>query len=248
MKDVKKVKRLVSDLITNFFNTLDKTGENAKVHLEKISKMNDQEFSKWLNDFLADDRAFLTLEVLPWHNEPSGKDIDAALKLLGCPKEEYVYLPHEADSDGVPVRSRVRVPVGYIFVRRLQQILSKKNSYTADITKRNQLTGQVTGDSKIARISDAESNALISMEANWALKEFLGARADNRNKKAGMYQLISRDGYFKLADLDGMDTVMDNVSLNTVDIFLTGAGLKTDLVEGSYILPSTKIQKGKNII
>jgi hypothetical protein len=63
-----------------------------------------------------------------------------------------------------------------------------------------------------------------------------------------MYQLISRDGYFKLADLEGMDTVMDNVSLNTVDIFLTGAGLKTDLVEGSYILPSTKISKGKNII
>ena len=248
MKDIKKVRVLVSELITKVFNKLDKTGANTKLHMDRISKMSDTEFSSWLTKFLADDGAYLALEVLPWQNEPSSQDIEDALKILGVPKEEYVYFPHEADSDGAPVRTKNKVPVGYIFVRRLQQILSKKNSYTADITKRNQITGQVTGDSKTARISDAESNALISMEANWALKEFLGARADNRNKKAGMYQLISRDGYFKLADLEGMDTVMDNVSLNTVDIFLTGAGLKTDLVEGSYILPSTKISKGKNII
>ena len=46
-----------------------------------------------------------------------------------------------------------------------------------DITVRNQKTGQASGDSKIARLSDLESSALQAINADYSLKELLGPRA-----------------------------------------------------------------------
>ena len=57
-------------------------------------------------------------------------------------------------------------------------MLSKKNTYSLDINKRNMKTGQVTADDKIARISDMESFSLLSYKEDpICLREFLGPRA-----------------------------------------------------------------------
>jgi hypothetical protein len=242
MTIVEKRKK-IEKLILSVYSKLDTTGENTKKMANTLKSLDDKSFDKYIQALKTD--TYFQLEVLPFKNEPKLDDITAALAVLNVPAEEYVYYPHDASDDGKPVRTKTRVPVGYIHVRRLQQILSKKNSYTADITKRNQLTGQVTGASKIARLSDTETAALITIGANFAVKEFLGPRADNKAKKLAMYQQISRDGYVTLQSLDGLDTVLDNASLLTMDAYLLGAGLITDLINGSYILSASKIKGGK---
>lgn len=128
----------------------------------------------------------------------------------------------------------------------MQQILSKKNSYTANIDQRSQLTGQVANDSKIARLSDNETSALLVMGSKDILKELLGARADNKREKAELYQSISKYGYGSLTEIaktgDGKASQKDNVVLNTIDVMFLGAGIKTDLISSSYVIDKKKLE------
>ena len=89
-------------------------------------------------------------------------------------------------------------------------------------------TNQVTGKSKTSRISDADNNALNVIGANFALKEFMGPRADSSDSKADMYRDISLYGYCYQKDLS--DNINEKQTLNTVNTLLLGAGFETDLL------------------
>jgi hypothetical protein len=233
-------RKKIEDLIYKTFNLLDLTGLNTKKYKEYFKKMTDKDFSKWLNGFLSSDD-YLQLEVLPYKNEPSFDDIEKAAAFLKVPLEEYVYYKHEGSSDGTPVRSRDKVCTGYISVRRLQQILSKKNSYTTDISKRSSMFGTVSGESQIARESDAETNSLITLGADITLKELLSERADNTNRKTLMYNTIARDGFVRQKDLDVVEDLADKTTLNTFEVYLVGSGLETDLLGEDKLLYATKL-------
>ena len=85
-------------------------------------------------------------------------------------------------------------------------------------------TNQVTGKSKTSRISDADNNALNVIGANFALKEFMGPRADSSDSKADMYRDISLYGYCYQKDLS------DNINeKQTLTIKLDDPKNKVDL-------------------
>ena len=143
----KKIEKLMKEV----FNTLDKSGLNTKRYQEELFSLDDNLFFKFINKLINDPRKNLELEVLPGKNEPNLEDIKAALDVLKVPETEYVYMRHEGDKDN-PLRSRYRQTVGYIHIRRLQQLLSKKNTYSLSIKQRNLKNNQVTGHDAIAKI------------------------------------------------------------------------------------------------
>lgn len=109
-----------------------------------------------------------------------------------------------------------------------QQMLSKKNTFSLNIDKRNLKTGQVTAIDKIARISDMENYCLLSYKNDSvALKEFLGPRADSMDAKQEMYKEISKQGYCYMKDLP--NDVSKKQALNTVNVLLLGAMIDNDL-------------------
>jgi hypothetical protein len=181
-----------------------------------------------MKDFLKNDEENFYLEILPNKNEPTLEQIKKALDILKVPADEYVYMRHDGKKDN-PVRTAYKVPVGYVTIKRVQQILSKKNTYSLDINQRNMKSGQVTGNDKIARISDVESYSLVAIGAENALKEFLGPRADNSVAKTDMYKDISTFGFTYLKDM-GRD-ITENQTLNTMYVHLMGAGLANDLLK-----------------
>jgi hypothetical protein len=215
-------------LIFKVLLLLDKTGVNVRKYKEFFGKMSDEQFDKYMKNFLKDEDENFYLEILPNKNEPTLKQIKSALDVLKVPTDEYVFLRHEGHKDD-PIRTAYKVPVGYITIKRVQQILSKKNTYSLDIAQRNMKTGQVTGHDKIARISDIESYSLVAIGAESALKEFLGPRADNSTAKTDMYKDINMYGYSYLKDM-GQD-ITENQTLNTLYVFLMGAGLGNDLLK-----------------
>lgn len=75
------------------------------------------------------------------------------------------------------------------------------------------------------------------MEADCALKEFMGARADDMHAKQQMLKKINQEGYVKLSDLSS--DVDNKVALNTLDVFYLGAGIKTDLITPGLALKDT---------
>lgn len=142
-------RKKIEELIYAVFDRLDTTGANTKKYKNLFKSMDDKKFDGWLRMFLSNIKKNFYLEVLPNKNAPKIKNAVDALNYLNVPTEEYLYYRHDGNKDD-PIRTRYKVPILYINIRRLQQILSKKNTFSLDINKRNLKTGQVTAENKIA--------------------------------------------------------------------------------------------------
>lgn len=229
----KEKRQRIEEIVLNVFSKLDKTGENTRRYKKLMSDMSDTQFEAWLKRFEQDEDAHFYLAVLPYHNEPSLEQVEAAAKLTGTQLHQYVYFRHDGAKND-PVRTAQRVPVGYIHIRRLQQILSKKTSYSTEASKRNQLTGQLSGDDAVGRVADEEAYALKTVGAEAVLNELLGPRADNRDKRLQMYQAIERYGYVQYGELKG--DLKNQPTINYLDTLLLAAGLKSDLIDKTELL------------
>lgn len=122
-------------------------------------------------------------------------------------------------------------------MKRMQQMLSKKNVFTIDMNQRNMKTNQVTAESKSGRISDVECMSLIANDCDNVLKEVFGGRSDDSVAKEEMIKRINRDGYVSLKDLPS--DVKNKQTLNTVDVYFLGSGLKSDLITPTNLLRKT---------
>ncbi|ALN97827.1 hypothetical protein Bp8pS_148 [Bacillus phage vB_BpuM-BpSp] len=139
-KNNKTKRQKIEALITKVISTLDVTGLNTNKYKKFFGKMTDSQFDQYMRKFLKDEDENFYLEILPNKNEPSLEQLNKALDILKVPMNEYLYLKHDGHKDD-PIRTAYKVPIGYITVRRVQQILSKKNTYSLDISQRNMKTG-----------------------------------------------------------------------------------------------------------
>lgn len=78
---------------------------------------------------------------------------------------------------------------------------------------------------------------LVSLGMTECLRELNGPRADDMVAKREMLSDISKQGYVKLNDLTY--DVNNKTTLNTVDAYFIGMGIKTDLVTKGNMLKST---------
>ena len=113
----------------------------------------------------------------------------------------------------------------------------KKNGISTEIKQRSAITNQVTGGDKNGRESDLENIMLTSMGLTNTLKELNAPRADDMTMKQQMLRDIAVNGYTRLADMD--DNINNKTTLNTVNTFLLGMSLKSDLVTKGLMLPKT---------
>ena len=109
----------IESLVIDVFNKLDKTGANSQKYKEFFKNMKDKEFDNWIKEFIRKPKANFYLEVLPNKNAPCIKDAKDALDYLKVPTEEYVYYRHDGHIDD-PIRTRYKVPVLYVSIRRLR--------------------------------------------------------------------------------------------------------------------------------
>jgi len=220
-------RKKIEELVLGTMSRMDKILINTEKYRKFFKSMNDENFKKWIEKFLKNEDENFYMEFLPYKNEPTLQDLVDAGKYINIPLDEYIYLRHDGNKSD-PIRSAKPVPVGYISIKRLQQMLQKKNSYSLDISVRNQKTGQLTSNSKIARLTEAENYALAAYGATEVGRELMGPRADDSVGKSEMYKQIATQGYFSLNDLT--NDVANKQTLNTVNTFFLGAGIRTDLI------------------
>ena len=217
-----------------------KDGYNVTHYKDMFRNMSDEEFGKfceWCND--PDDLNQLDhtlfIQALPFE-EPSYDSALNALDALGVPFEEYVEF--NIDGNGY-VRSRYPIPVGYLGIKRMEQLLSKKNRYSLDNDERSIKTDQASGDSKVGAISDTEAAALLSHNADAVFRELYGARSGDEKQRNKMYKDIALNGYTTLAALEDEANNDTKSTLNTFNSYLLAAGIRTDLITNSLKLPIT---------
>jgi hypothetical protein len=119
----------------------------------------------------------------------------------------------------------------------MQQFLQHKNFSAGTTEHSNPITGQVTGGDKNGRESDLENSMLISLGMLDVLKELNGHRADDLVMKQQMLTSIGTKGYVSLEELD--NDPANKTTLNTVNTYLLGMGLNSDLVTKGLMLKKT---------
>ena len=113
----------------------------------------------------------------------------------------------------------------------------KKNGMSTGINQRSAISNQVTGHDKNGRESDLENTMLVALQMPDTLKELNGPRADDSVMKQDMLRDIALNGYTKLSDMD--DNISNKTTLNTVNTFLLGMSMDSDLVTRGLMLRST---------
>lgn len=222
-KKFERIKALVMGVITRMDNKKGYNIQRYKDFFNACEKDPDL-FRNW--DVLHSNEldSAPTLLQLPFE-EVRMNQIKAAADFEGIELEDYIYY-RQHDKRGV--RTKMKVPVGYCTIKRVQQILSKKNHYSLDIEDRSLKTGDVKGESKVASISEPEVYSLMAIGAEKSLEELMGPRADNTQKKMQMYRQIVRDGFCTLADMKADRT--SSTTLNTINTYLLACGVRSDLI------------------
>ena len=236
VKNDEEAKKKMTDLIYKFFMAFDKTGTNVKKYKAIFEALSPTAFRKWFKGFFMNEDAYLILDIVDYERSITFEDIERAAKVIKIPLFEYVYLPH-VTMDGKVIRTREEVPVGYIHLKRTQQTVMKKNGLSTSADIRSPLTGQVTGADKNGRESDLENIMMVALGMENCLKELNGPRADDMVAKREMLADIAKQGYVKFSDLTY--DVGNKATLNTVNTYFLGMGLKTDLVTKGNMLKST---------
>lgn len=236
----KEKRKKMEQLIYDTFSALDPSGVNTEKYQNMFKPMSDEKFDSFFKSFFKSD-SYLILDIVEYERELKIEQIEKAAKLLDVPLFEKLIMPNINHDTENPVVTKFEVPVGYLHIKTMQQKLSKKNSTSTDITRRSQNTGQVTHEDKNARNSDQENTAMITTNVDAPIRELLGGRADNMAAKTAMYSEIAKKGYVSLSELP--DDPSSKVTLNTLDVYMLGMGINTDLLTQGLQLPKT-IEKG----
>ena len=235
---INKIKRKeMENLIYGFFDVFDPSGRNTKYYKDLFSAMSDAEFDKYFSDLFSQADPYLTATMVDFENPMEMDNIEKAADFLNVPLFEKIVLPYASPDPNNPIVTKHECLVGYLNMKRLQQINFKKLGLSTDVNERNMITGQVTGHDKNSRNSDAETSSMLAYGAKESLKEFMSARADDMVMKRQMNQQIMKNGYVAMEDLT--DDIRNKTTLNSVSVFFIGAGIMNDLVSKDYFLPKT---------
>lgn len=233
----KDKRKQMETLIYSTFDALDDTKTNGDKYRAMFSKMTDAQFSSFFADFFKDSDQYLILDVVDYERDLTMEAIEKAAKIVGVPLFERVMMPHVNMNTGMPVITKFLVPVGYVPVKRVQQLLTKKNTTSTEASSRSALTMQVVGKDKNARDSDTENFSLVTINAINTLREFMGPRADDMVMKNAMYSSIAQKGFVSLDTLP--NKIENKTTLNAVDVQLIAMGLKSNLVTDGLVLRKT---------
>ena len=222
----KNKKRLTAEKnIIELMNKLDKSGWNGNRYKKIFSKMSNVEFTKFMKA-LANDDEFLYFEVGDNDKDiVTTNKIKAVAKQEGVEIEEYVLFRHKNPLDPEkPVVSNTKAMILNVNVRRLQQLLIKKNAMSSQIESINPLTGQVSGSARSASLTDAQSTGLVAVGLEKNLKEAFGPRSDDVKASEVMHKKIEQSGTVRLEDLPSDKG--NKRSIQVVETFMLGGGIK----------------------
>ena len=220
-------------LIYRTFSAVDPTGANTQYYQQLFSKMSDAEFTKLISGRLP-----FRFHTTPFENEPKMPDVFKAFKVLDKPLMEKVKLPYLAkNANGDPIESKECV-VGYLNIKRLKQMLSKKSNTAVEISKREmKLNGRLQSGDKGGLESNKEFEGAMALGLEYTSAEYARVKAASMKAKAEAYSTINAKGQVSFDDIDTDRT--DNIAKNSMNVYLIGANLHSNLIDESYINPHT---------
>lgn len=244
MQERKKVspkdRQEIEELIYKVYDTIDKTHTNSEYYKNIFSKMSDEEFYKFFERRLP-----LRFHEDAFKIQPKMYEIVDAFKIIDKPLLERVNFPHiYVNSNGKPVQSKECMVI-YIHIKRMKQMLSKKNNASMRVGKRDMRTGLLMQEDKAAKETDREFESLASYGLDYTMDEFRTVKADAMQASAEMIATIVDKG--SVSQNDYAVTKVDGLARNMLNVYLLGAGVYSNLIDREYMTPLTAKNKQKRI-
>ena len=230
-------RKKMEEAIYKFFKNIDDSKMNETFYREKFSSMSDAEFERYFRGFFQDKKAYLQIHTVDYKAPITLDEIKKTAEAFKIPLFVNVYSPHVTMDKRNVVRTPIPVPDIFLNIKRTQQTVMHKNGLSTNIDTRSPLTNQLVGNDKNGRSSDLENTMLVSMGLTKTMQELNGPRADDMVMKNTMQRDISTNGYYRLSDSES--NVENKTTLNTINTYLLGMGLQSDLVTSGLMLKST---------
>lgn len=227
-KQREKAEKLIYDVL----DAADKTHTNSDYYKKLFATMTDNDFMEFCKRRLP-----FRFHTQVFKVEPKMYDIVEAFKVLDKPLLERVKLPYVyINENGEPIESEECMVI-YIHLKRMKQMLTKKNHTSINIEKRDMKTGLLTSDDKGGKETDREFESLATMGLEYTMDEFARPKADAMDAMSQMSNEILTKGYVSQEDLNVTKT--DSLGKNLLNVYLIGAHLHSNLVDTDYITPLT---------
>lgn len=233
--NVSEKRKDMESLIDRTLRVEDPTGINADKYKTMFGKMTDAQFAQWANAFCDNEKSHIRLDIAEFDSNRVVKFenlMKAAEEVLHYDPFEYVYLPHVSSNPNRPIRTKTPVLVGYLNIKRPQQLVSKKTGLSFSDKERDDMTGSTRGDSKGGTTTGIENELLAGVGGKMTISELCGARGDNVTEYDNMLSSIAETGSVRLEDIK--TNAYDKPTLLQADLILMAMGLKTDLISESY--------------
>ena len=229
----------------DFLDECDPSGRNTERLKALFVKMDDKQFYRYMNRFFEDPNMNIQIGYLPYDNPVNIEFIEKIAKKENIPLYEIVYKPYLTEDTKNPPASVYPVLVIDVPIKRLKQMVVTKSHSTISTTKKDPRTGQVTGSDRVGRVTDVEAYSLIVQEMYACAKESYGPMSDDESASFEMMRQIQQFGEVSLKDLP--DDPLNRVTMNTIEYYMLGCGITTNLIENSgYVLPITAKSKETN--
>ena len=236
----KKQREEAESLIYRVMDTADITHTNSDYYRKLFSSMSDEEFEKFCSRRLP-----FRFHQEVFKVEPKMYHIIDAFKVLNKPLLEKVKLPYVyTNRDGEPVESQECLVI-YIHLKRMKQMLTKKNSTAINIDKRDMKTGLLTGEDKGGKETDREFESLAIMGLDYTMDEFARPKADSMGAMAQMSNTIMSKGF--VSEKDIVVAKDDSLAKNLLNVYLIGSNIHSNLVDIDYMTPYTARNKQQTI-
>lgn len=205
-------------LLDNF----DPSGYNSTQYRNTFNTLSDEEFNTFMSDII-EEKQYISIEMDSIKDKITLDNIFDICEEHGYKTHKYI-MYRENSSGGNTSMTPYPALILYVPVKRLQQMLGKKNAASGDNDKINLMTGTVTGDSKAASINDTQTIGLITTNQFNVIKELLGPRADDEKSKKAMLHAIESRGSVALKDLH--IAPHNKQAITTTQIFLKSVGIE----------------------
>ena len=227
-----KQRQQAEELIYKIYDILDDSKTNSDYYKKIFANMSDEDFYKFCQRRLP----------FRFHNqvfniEPEMPDIIDAFKYLNKPLLEKVKLPYiYKNANGEPVESQECLVI-YIHLKRMKQMLTKKNHLGLYTDNRDMKTGRLVGEDKGGGETDKEFESLATMELDFTMDEFARPKADAMDAMNQMSQAILTKGYVSVNDINVAKD--DSLGKNLLNVYFLGAHIYTNLINIDYMTPYT---------
>ena len=230
----------VESLIYKVYDTVDPSHTNSDYYREIFVKMNNNQFYHFMEKRLP-----FRFHQEIFKIEPTMEQNVKALKLINVPLLEKLILPYiYKNDDGEPVNSKECMVI-YIHLKRMKQMLSKKNNASMHVGNRDMRTGLLQQGDKAAKETDREFESLASYGLDYTMDEFRTIKADSLKASTQAVSTILDKG--SLSEKDYVVKRNDSLSRNMLNTYLIGANIHSNLIDEEYMTPYTAKNKQSQI-